>query len=715
MGRLRTNLQAAAALLVVALVLALPAALRASQGFTLALPQGNKPPVNGLSIVFDTTWPEGGGYLPIRITLRATPPAKIDRLLTLEITNSRFGERRPISVTKDVVIPAGARSVRVVIPYPRRTIYYSTLSFDVWESGVRLRDLCFENHGMFVTGMRADDCPKILFVTSGTVDLSAFKSVTGPSLDYVWASNVAGNPSQPITTSSVGTFASMPAADLFDDWINYSALDVIFIRLSELQDLADTRPKVLDALRSWTLAGGNLCVHGVGDDWKKLKPLDELLRLPGRTSEAEPLPEAWNQPDWRLNDGIMHRVSGATVVRDNSDVDDEKENKSPIPHWQAPFVWRPADMGLVVAMAKEDPFPGKDHQWGWLFNTIGESRWQWQWRHGAPIENGALDFDRYAIDDVGLPPVRTYRVLITMFVLGIGPLNYWLLRRKRRLHLLLFTVPAAALAVSLLLLGYAIVADGFDTYLRARSFTMLDQTRDEAVSWARLSYYAGMAPSSGLDLPMNVAILPIDRDGYHNGSTQPLRAIDWNRSQHLSAGWIPSRTPVQYVTMRPYATKQELRVLETPGATACAVENRLGANIKYLMLRSAAGDLYGGRAIGRDHRITLELLDTDEKVERTVSNIVTSRGDAESDAPTPTASPASSFLFGGPRSYQYRGVSYGGGSRLDTALDDAFKRVASKLPDRRSYVAIVERPPGVIVGVEDPIERQSLHVISGTW
>ena len=54
----------------------------------------------------------------------------------------------------------------------------------------------------------------------------------------------------------------------------------------------------------------------------------------------------------------------------------------------------------------------------------------------------------------------SYYVLISAFVIVIGPLNYWLLRRKARLHLLLFTVPAAALVTSAGLIGYVLVTDG---------------------------------------------------------------------------------------------------------------------------------------------------------------------------------------------------------------------------------------------------------------
>ena len=53
-------------------------------------------------------------------------------------------------------------------------------------------------------------------------------------------------------------------------------------------------------------------------------------------------------------------------------------------------------------------------------------------------------FANLLVPGVGLAPVTEFHVLITLFVLVIGPVNYWLLKRWRRLHLMVLTVPLAA-------------------------------------------------------------------------------------------------------------------------------------------------------------------------------------------------------------------------------------------------------------------------------
>ena len=116
-------------------------------------------------------------------------------------------------------------------------------------------------------------------------------------------------------------------------------------------------------------------------------------------------------------------------------------------------------------------------QWLWVRATVGADRSNWIRRHGVVFEAANPDFWNLLIPGVGLPPVNTYRVLISLFVIVIGPVNYFLLRRLRRLHYLLFIVPASAVAVTLALLGYALMSDGLSTRLRARSYTLVDQIR----------------------------------------------------------------------------------------------------------------------------------------------------------------------------------------------------------------------------------------------
>ncbi len=69
-----------------------------------------------------------------------------------------------------------------------------------------------------------------------------------------------------------------------------------------------------------------------------------------------------------------------------------------------------------------------------------------------------------------------------------------------------------------------------------RSLTQLDQRAGEAVSWARLSYYAGVAPDGGLAMPADVALYPVMpewavRYGY-GGAASSERELRWTRANN---------------------------------------------------------------------------------------------------------------------------------------------------------------------------------------
>src|SRR5262249_16451305 len=157
-----------------------------------------------------------------------------------------------------------------------------------------------------------------------------------------------------------------------------------------------------------------------------------------------------------------------------------------------------------------------------------------------------------------------FQVLITVFVLLIGPANYWILKRYKRLHLMVLTVPLAAGITTLALFAYAILADGFETRVRADSFTSLDQRTGEAACWSRLWYYSGLAPGNGLSMPTDVTLYPILPAWAGDLSAWEERDIDWSDDHaQLKQGWLNSRTPTQYLTICARKTPRRIEMLES--------------------------------------------------------------------------------------------------------------------------------------------------------
>ena len=697
----------------------------------VVLPTPPKTSINGLAISFDSSWVDGRGYRPATITVKNIAPALADRALSCELELASSGLfRRFVTVAFEIEIPAGQAVVSKIVTIPQH-VMQPWVSLEVWEEGVFLEDLSFKNV-MIGSAWRGgwNDMPRILFVSSdktapSKVSPSQLPSSAVPSAQLDISSltflNSAANSGFALpdlkasnNISQVPSFASCQASDLMENWLNYSSLDVIVISLDDVQNLTNSRPRVWDALCRWTWAGGNLCVFGVGADWQALAGLEQALRFPA-TPQAETVAiRNWHEPrKEHFSRPLELSVSFDPLASDAATtaalVEEIGEEKAPVAPERFPFVWNEAMLGRVVVMSSENPFPGEKLDWQWMFNTIGPSRWNWRFRHGLSQGDDNADFDNFLISDIGLPPVKTYRVLITLFVLAIGPLNYWLLHRIKRLHLLLFTVPAAALLVSIALVGYAIFADGLATRLRVRSFTQLDQRTHQAACWARLSYYAGLAPSDGLLFSDNTAVLPLEKGNGSTGFGGRSRYLTWTPDQHLTRGWLVSRTPTQYVTVRSYASRCELQVVSGGDGTLCTVENRLGTRIRYLLLRDSAGGMHFARDIEQGKGLPLQALDSETNSAEAIAEVQQVLGEHTPELP-PDAPDESAGWFVNRQMYSTSGKAYLNDGLLETSL----RRCVDDLQPA-SYVAIVERPADLETGVENVIETQSLHVIVGRW
>jgi hypothetical protein len=284
-------------------------------------------------------------------------------------------------------------------------------------------------------------------------------------------------------------------------------------------------------------------------------------------------------------------------------------------------------------------------------------------------------------------------------------------------------VPLAACAVTLLLFGYAMVADGLDVRVRARSFTHLNQRTGQAVCWSRLSYYAGLAPSGGLVFPDDVVALPLTANDGDASVMSRRQNIIWSTGkQEFVSGWIASRTPTQFVTVRSRTSPANLLFFAPPGRADWQVENQLGTRVVRLLVADEHGQHYQTTDLADGARMALTAVDPAE-VEAAIYEIV--------DACQPEV--PEGFV---PQSSGFRGMMRWRGNNnglaaaslnsglLEAGLRDAVmgpgKHVSWLKPggfplEKRSYLAIVERSPEVTFGVDRPREEDSLHVIVGKW
>lgn len=533
-------------------------------------------------------------------------------------------------------------------------------------------------------------------------------------------------------------------------WIEWTCFDVAFISLDDLQAMQAQggQREQFAALESWLRAGGTLCVSGTGADYARVKELEEVLKLSAQSTAPADLaigttedrdgaiakvsaksPSLWMPPrkadfasglraQAELTSANAYGPYGAAATMSRS-----LPAGRPAPATEMYLVDKPPHLvrqvafGRVVVFANDNPFPGEIGQWQAVFNTIGAEHWMWYRRHGMSLTRNNDSYWQFLIPGVGKAPVMTFLVLISLFMIVIGPLNYSWLKRRGRLHLLLVTVPAgAALMVGGLFL-FAILTDGLSAQTRIRSFTRLDQKNQAAASWSRQTYYASLAPSRGLMFPDSAAVYPLEAEPVsRRGRRAGGRVVEWDDAQRLRAGYIYPRTAAQFLIVNAESCDARLEV-SAAGANINA-SNHLGSEIALLLLRDDEGRFFTGARIDPSESQQLESLTMQEAFDLWSRHMRIDRPELPSDW---SVSQENLFSWiGGPR-YNYWGIDAQAAaasqatSLLEQGLTDGDpSKFASRLPPR-SYLAAIAQPLATPLGLKNSRSRASVHVVQGDW
>ena len=263
--------------------------------------------------------------------------------------------------------------------------------------------------------------------------------------------------------------------------------------------------------------------------------------------------------------------------------------------------------------------------------------------------------------------------------------------------------------------------------MRVRSFTEIDQRQGRAVSWSRQSYYAGLAPSQGLSFPDDVAVYPLEPvpppPRNYPARRRQRHRIEWDeRQQHLVAGFLQSRVTAQVLCVRSRPSRAGLRIVSADGGNRPPqIENRLGTRIMQLLVRDADSVDYWAESIERGAVFQPQPTQTLASIAK-FSETFNKRRPGNPEGFDDVAYIGAVAMNRG--MFRFFGSHYGYDANLPPAtmntsvLETNLRKVTGKghpLLEPRSYLAIVETSPEVVLGVESAREEASLHVIVGRW
>jgi len=694
-------------LAVVAIVLSQAPFAGAGNGGTVSLPSPLVQVKHGMKLVVDCEWTSGFGYRPVRVELQ-TPRRFDDRTYTVQVGLSNWGNNSYVTVTRELLVPAGETTAAAVLLVPQIS-FAQAVNIRCLEGGREIEGLSTgEPLTSTIPNYGGENLPRMLFVGDAPPDVSELSFLAmSPYLNYGTTHAIAA-------PADLFSMTHRTPAQLSEEWLFYSGLDVVGLSLDDARSLATQQRGVWRALIHWARAGGTLCVYGAERDWSKLPEIEDLCGCPAEGSEAALALRGWTAASKEVFESrVIPAVEAATGAAQARSL--PTSSNSPRMPKRSAFVSRPLGFGRVMALSAADPFPGKRTDWQWFVESLAMDETGSLARFGGAPGQPAQDFNMFLIADVGLPPIRMYRVLISLFVIVIGPLNYWLLRRWGRLHLFLFTVPLAALVTSLTLLGYALLSDGLGARLRARSLTRLDQKSGTAASLARLSYYVGLAPAQGMVFPPDTAVIPFELNQAGIGPQHSHRDMVWADQQYLTRGWLGSRMPTQCATNTSGDSRQALDISAAADGSR-VIKNRLGTRIQELLLCDEAGRWHRGKQIAADAVAPLAAVVDKAATDADIKDFLAALERHKPELPDGmlVSDPGITF-FGRRRSYYYQQPPTIVASMLDSGFSDLATEIRAGTLAPRNYIAIVDRPAEIAVGLDEVAERQSTHVIHGTW
>ena len=487
--------------------------------------------VEGLRIVFDSDWPTrmAPGYLPVRFDITNSAGAREIEIVGsgMRFYRGRGGSQITSNIRQAVRLERGSR-VRITIPVP---VYADSESmrFEIRENGRLLERL---NYGGYTSRIPAEHA-SVLIVANGAGPFA--RAATG-WIRTTPAALTAGfrgsGPGSVVVTPrpSPGPAPAppldyiLPPARLPENWLGYTSLRAVMIAPPEWGELSEAQKS---ALLTWAACGGDLFfVDG---------PIEALFP-PGQAPSASP------GSTRAYFFGRIHLMSADAITAE----------------------------GLAATMSRTRTLQDANFS----LPASGVGHW---------VSMGARGF-RLPIPGVGGVPARAYLLILIVFAVIIGPINYWLLHRARRQVLFVLTTPLISLIFIALLGGYVLAGEGLSVRGRAVTFTMIDQARKQAVSRASMTLYAaGLTPRGGLRFGREEAVFALGRDG--EGTREGL-TLNLTDEQRFASGAIHARTPNNLETIAFRSARERLEF--NRDGNAIQVVNGLGARLEALVYRDGA-------------------------------------------------------------------------------------------------------------------------------
>jgi hypothetical protein len=381
---------------------------------------------------------------------------------------------------------------------------------------------------------------------------------------------------------TVTASTSLPTQEWSANWLGYSRYSGVVVTSD---DLRAASAAVQDALWRYVECGGVLLIFGQWTAPQQWQARQSWIAAQPASSDEAIEEEKPVEREERSEKTVLTAEPG------------HKPGKNDLRTYFAGY-------GVVIVSGDVDASRINGEQWWMIISFLGDSGVQGLANHW---NINAINRQFPVVDELGTP-VRGLFLLMLLFVVAIGPVNYLLLARRKKRLWLWWTVPAISVVASLGVFGYAMLAEGWRGYARTEVMTILDENAHRATTIGLTAFYAPLTPGDGLRFSYDTEVSPqlpeINRYYGSNRGGLP-RAIDWTEDQHLTSGWITARVPAHFAVRKSEPRRERLNVRREAGAIS--IVNGLGAEIRQLWWAERDGKVYSAENVQAGANASLKL------------------------------------------------------------------------------------------------------------
>ncbi len=381
---------------------------------------------------------------------------------------------------------------------------------------------------------------------------------------------------------TVAASSDSPVAEWSENWLGYSRYNGVIVTGDEL---IAASAAVQEALMRYVECGGTLLVLGRWTAPQQWQSRQSWIGAQPQTAEEEDRGQFLTVRGMRPAEVVLTVSPGY------------KPGRNDLRHYFVGY-------GIVIVSGDVDASRFTEWQWERIIGFWSDSRVQ-------SLEGywniNALNQQFPVVKELGTP-VRGLFLLMLLFVVVIGPVNYMLLARRKKKIWLWWTAPAIAVVASLGVFSYAILAEGWQASVRVEAMTILDENARRATTAGLAAFYSPLTPSDGLRFSYDTEIspqLPNTNRYYGGGRRGSSRRVDWTQDQHLTVGWIAARVPVHFMVRKSESRRERLNVRRE--GDVITVVNGLGAEIKQLWWAERDGRVYSAENVPAGAGASLKL------------------------------------------------------------------------------------------------------------